>query len=118
MRTLQHRLWPELPAQLSAGAVVPGDTDYPWVRSTYMRVGDPGLVLRAASDEDVAAGVVYAGRVRRESGERMPFSIRSGGHGISGSGTNDGGMVLDLSRMRAISLDPDSRLVTVQAGAT
>ncbi|WP_460795180.1 FAD-binding oxidoreductase [Microbacterium sp. GXF0217] len=110
--------WPTPGADVAAAAVSPGDDTYPWVRSTYMRVGSPELVIRPVDDAQVAAGLRYAAEVRRETGKRVPFSIRSGGHGISGSGTNDGGIVLDLSRMRAMDLEADGGILRVQAGAT
>src|SRR5690606_17127009 len=48
----------------------------------------------------------------------LPLSVRSGGHGISGRSTNDGGIVVDLSRLNAIDvLDADRRLVRVEPGA-
>lgn len=77
----------------------------------------------AASEDDVAAAVGWAAKVRAETGERVPFSVRSGGHGISGSSTNDGGIVVDLSGVNRVELLDDGGgsgdgLVQVQGGAT
>ncbi len=102
-----------LPAPLADIAVEPGDTAYSRVRSTYLRGGSPGLVLRARDTADVIAAVAYA----REHPE-LPFSRRSGGHGISGRSTNDGGLILDLSALNTIEvLDQNTRRVRVGPGA-
>ena len=77
-------------------AVEPGDAGYAAVRSTYMRGGRPGLVLRPGSTAEVVEALAYA------RSQDVPLAIRSGGHGISGRSTNEGGIVLDLSRMAAI----------------
>ncbi|GAA1641130.1 LLM class flavin-dependent oxidoreductase [Georgenia ruanii] len=102
----------DLPEGLREVAVEPGDARYPNVRSGYMRAGAPGLVLQARTAAEVAAALAFART------QPVPLSVRSGGHGISGRSTNDGGIVIDLSRMHAIDvLDEDARLVRVESGA-
>ncbi|WP_395244826.1 FAD-binding protein [Agromyces sp. MMS24-K17] len=104
-----------IPASLAASAVEPGDATFARVRSTYMRGGDPGLVLRPTTATQVAEAVGFAG-VHHDRG--IPLAIRSAGHGISGRSTNDGGIVIDLSALRAITvLDEASRLVRIEPGA-
>ncbi|MFD0657811.1 FAD-binding oxidoreductase [Thermocatellispora tengchongensis] len=62
------------------------------------------------------AEVVAALRYAREQG--LPLSVRSGGHGLSGRSTNNGGVVIDLSAMNKVEvLDRQARLVRVEAGA-
>ncbi len=101
-----------VPASLAMDAVEPGDAKYARVRNTYMRGGSPGLVLQAGSPEQIAEALAYA------RAQPVPLGIRSGGHGISGRSTNDGGIVLDLGRLNAIEvLDESSRRVRVGAGA-
>ena len=110
--------WPPLPTGLRERAVYPDDPRYRHVRSNYMRVGSPGLVVMARHDDEVTATIRYADQVREATGERIPFSFRSGGHGMTRSSVNDGGIVLDVSRMNRIELtDPETGLVTVGAGA-
>ncbi|WJL94868.1 LLM class flavin-dependent oxidoreductase [Microbacterium sp. ET2] len=93
--------------------VEPGDFDYPDVRSTYMRGGSPGIVLQPGDTPEVAAALAFA---RRHPA--LPLAVRSGGHGISGRSTNDGGIVIDLRRLNAIEvIDADRRLVRVGPGA-
>ncbi|WP_308161172.1 LLM class flavin-dependent oxidoreductase [Cellulomonas sp. GbtcB1] len=101
-----------IPAALAGAAVEPGDAGYAAVRSTYMRGGRPGLVLRPGGTAEVVEALAYA------RAQDVPLAIRSGGHGISGRSTNEGGIVLDLSRMNAIEvLDVATRRVRIQPGA-
>lgn len=101
----------DVPAGLRA--IEPGDFDYGDVRATYMRGGSPGLVLQPASAEQVAEAIGFA---RRHP--ELPLSVRSGGHGISGRSTNDGGIVIDLRRLDQIEvLDAARRLVRIGPGA-
>ena len=94
-------------------AVEPGDFEYPDVRATYLRGGAPGIVLQPDSAQQVAEAVGYA---RRHPAATL--SVRSGGHGISGRSTNDGGIVIDLRRLRGIEvLDARRRLVRIGPGA-
>jgi FAD/FMN-containing dehydrogenase len=102
-----------IPASLGENAVEPGDPAYARVRSTYLRGGAPGLVLRAGSPEQVAEALAFA-----RSHPEVPLGIRSGGHGISGRSTNRGGIVIDLSKMDGIEvLDEASRRVRLGPGA-
>ncbi|MGN9906969.1 LLM class flavin-dependent oxidoreductase [Phytohabitans sp. LJ34] len=102
-----------VPRSLAETAVEPGDIDYGRVRSNYMRGGAPGIVLRPRSTAEVADALAYA---RRHPD--LPMGVRSGGHGISGRSTNDGGIVVDLGALDAIEvLDEATRRVRVGPGA-
>ena len=102
-----------LPASLAAAAVEPGDFGYARVRSTYMRGGAPGLVLRVTSVPQVIDALAFA---RDQAGVAM--SVRSGGHGISGRSTNDGGIVIDVSALNTIEIvDEATRHVRLGPGA-
>jgi alkanesulfonate monooxygenase SsuD/methylene tetrahydromethanopterin reductase-like flavin-dependent oxidoreductase (luciferase family)/FAD/FMN-containing dehydrogenase len=101
----------DVPAGLRA--VEPGDFGYADVSSTYLRGGAPGIVLQPETPAQVAEAIGFA---RQHPG--VALGIRSGGHGISGRSTNDGGIVIDLRRMNAIEvLDAERRLVRIQPGA-
>jgi hypothetical protein len=103
----------ELPESLRETAIEPGDTAYAGARSTYMRGGAPGLVLRPRSVDEVRDALAFA---RRHP--QLPMGIRSGGHGISGRSTNDGGIVIDLKSLNEIEvLDATARLVRIGPGA-
>lgn len=102
----------DVPTALADHAVEPGDARYAAARSTYLRGGSPGLVLRPGTAEEVGKALRFA------RAQDVPLSLRSAGHGISGRSTNDGGIVLDLSRMNGIEvLDDAERLVRLGPGA-
>ncbi|MBA2371180.1 MAG: FAD-binding oxidoreductase [Chloroflexi bacterium] len=71
----------------------------------------PDLVVRPTGTADVAAAVRYA----RE--HDLEVVVRGGGHSVGGLSTADGGMVIDLSTMHAVDVDPGVRLARVQGGA-
>jgi FAD/FMN-containing dehydrogenase len=94
--------------------VEPGDRDYLAVSSNYLRGGAPGIVLRPETPEQVADALSFA-----RSHTRLPLGVRSGGHGVSGRSTNDGGLVIDVGRMDRVEvLDEARRLVRIGPGAT
>jgi alkanesulfonate monooxygenase SsuD/methylene tetrahydromethanopterin reductase-like flavin-dependent oxidoreductase (luciferase family)/FAD/FMN-containing dehydrogenase len=93
-------------------AIEPGDLAFADVRSTYMRGGSPGLVLRPADTAQVVEALAFA------KTQNVALAVRSGGHGISGRSTNDGGIVIDLGTMNAIEVvDEAARRIRVQPGA-
>ncbi|GAB2463758.1 alkanesulfonate monooxygenase SsuD/methylene tetrahydromethanopterin reductase-like flavin-dependent oxidoreductase (luciferase family) [Conyzicola lurida] len=99
-----------VPAGLAA--VEPGDIGYAGVRNTYMRGGAPGLVLQPRDTAEVVSALAFA----RAQG--VPLAVRSGGHGISGRSTNDGGVVIDLGALDTIEIvDEATRRVRVGPGA-
>lgn len=71
----------------------------------------PDLIVQAKT----GAHVVEAVRLARDRG--LKIKVRAGGHSWSASGVRDGGMLLDLSRMKEITYDPDSKGATAQPGA-
>ncbi|MGX6962887.1 FAD-binding oxidoreductase [Vagococcus xieshaowenii] len=117
-QTIEHEVFErELPEQLKTKIITPEDSEYHYVRSSYMGVGRPEVVVMAQTNEDVVETINYVSELRKEYPE-MPFSIRSGGHGMSGSSTNVGGVILDLSKMNAIEfMDKEEGIVKIQAGA-
>ena len=92
----------------------PEDSGYEEARQVYNAMIDkrPALIARPADADDVAKVVDFA----REKG--LPLAIRGGGHNGAGLGTVDDGVVIDLSRMNDVEVDPDARTVTVGGGAT
>ncbi|MDG4798166.1 LLM class flavin-dependent oxidoreductase [Micromonospora sp. WMMD1082] len=103
-----------VPASLTDTAIEPGDPAYRGSASTYLRGGAPGLVLRPRTPAEVSDAVAFARRHRH-----VPLGVRSGGHGISGRSTNDGGLVIDVGGLNRIEiLDEDRRLVRIGPGAT
>jgi FAD/FMN-containing dehydrogenase len=70
----------------------------------------PSLIVRCHGVADVMRGVEFA------RSEGLPLALRGGGHSIPGFSTSDGGIVLDLSPMKGIRVDPDRRRIVAQAG--
>jgi FAD/FMN-containing dehydrogenase len=96
------------------GAIIePGGAEYESASGTLLAPGNPAHVLRPGSVEDVQAGVRFA------ASTRLSLSVRSGGHGFPGFGTNDGGVVIDLSRLADVEvIDKERHLVRIGGGAT
>ncbi len=104
----------EFAAGLRGAVVRPGDEDYDRERSVWNGAHDrrPALVARCAGVADVIRTVDFA------RSEGLPLAVRGGGHSIPGFSTVDGGIVLDLSLMKGIQVDPARRTVAAQAGCT
>ncbi|MEX0755644.1 MAG: FAD-binding oxidoreductase [Actinomycetota bacterium] len=90
------------------------DEGYDEARRVYNAMIDrrPRAVVRCEGVEDVVAAV----EVARENG--LDLAVRGGGHSVPGFGTCDDGIVIDLSAMRAVAVDPGSRTATAEGGAT
>ena len=102
----------DIPASLADTAVEPGDSAFARVRNNYLRGGNPGLVLRPSNADEVREALAFART------QDVPLGVRSGGHGVSGRSTNDGGIVIDLGRLNALSvLDAARRFVRIEPGA-
>jgi FAD/FMN-containing dehydrogenase len=102
-------------AERTRGPVLtPEDPGYDDARAIWNGLIDrrPALILQCSGAADVVDGVNFA----REQG--LALSIKAGGHNVAGNAVNDGGIVLDLSHMRGVTVDPDARTVRVQGGAT
>ncbi|MGN9844622.1 FAD-binding oxidoreductase [Nonomuraea sp. H19] len=100
------------PPELEGKIVTPGDPRYLLLCSTYTTVAEPAVVLLPESTAEVVAALRFA------RDRDLPLTVRSGGHGLSGRASEDGGVVIDLSAMNRVEvLDRRTRLVRVQAGA-
>lgn len=91
---------------------VRGDDGYDEARRVWNGAIDrrPGAIARCTGVADVVAALRYA----REQG--FPVAVRGGGHGVAGTAVCDDGIVIDLSPMKGIRVDPERRLARVQAG--
>jgi FAD/FMN-containing dehydrogenase len=92
--------------------ILPGEARYDEARRVWNGNVDrrPALVVRCLGAADVQQAVNFA----RSYG--VLVSVRGGGHSAPGYGTNDGGLVIDLSLMKGIRVDPDARTVWAQGG--
>jgi FAD binding domain-containing protein/berberine-like enzyme len=101
--------------QTLRGRVIrPGDSDYDAVRALYNGMIDkrPALIARCVDVADVIAAVNHA----REKG--LLLAIRGGGHNGPGLGSCNDGLVIDLSLMKGVRVDPANHTVRVDAGCT
>jgi FAD/FMN-containing dehydrogenase len=101
-------------AGLRGPLIQPGDKDYDAARALYNGMIDkrPRLIARCVDVADVIAAVNFS----REQG--LLVAIRGGGHNGPGLGSCDDGLVIDLSMMKSVRVDPASRTVRVDAGCT
>jgi FAD/FMN-containing dehydrogenase len=105
-------LWDGLRAQLRGALILPSNPDYDTERQLYNGMIDrrPAAIAQCTGTGDVVATVNFA----RDN--RLPLTVRGGGHGIPGYAVVDNGLMLDCSPMKAITVDPDRRVATVEAG--
>lgn len=101
-------------ASMKGQVITPDDADYDAVRTGLSReaVRRPALIVRPVDAGDVARVVSLA----RETG--LELAVRSGGHSLLGFSTSDGGIVLDLSQMKGMTIDAEQRTAWAEAGLT
>jgi FAD/FMN-containing dehydrogenase len=104
----------DLRSKLRGTVVLPGEDGYDAARSIWNGMIDrrPGLVVRCLGAADVINAVTLA------RDEKLLVAIRSGGHNIAGNAVCDGGLLIDLSLMKSVHVDPASRTARVEPGAT
>ncbi len=92
----------------------PGDEGYEEARKLWngMIERRPALIARVADEVDVVHAVNFA----RENG--LLVAVRGGGHNVAGTASADGGLVIDLSAMKTIEVDPERRTVRAGGGVT
>ncbi len=103
-----------LAEEVSGELVAPGNAEYDEARKVYNFMIDkkPAAVVRCADADDVVKTL----RSARDAGADV--AVRGGGHSVPGFGTVDDGLVVDLSLMRDVQVDPDARTARVGGGAT
>lgn len=114
MTNLHSRKIEELKNGFKGEIILPGGGDYENARKIWNAMIDkrPALIARCATTSDVVRGVNFA----RDNG--LLLAIRGGGHNIAGNAMCDDGIVIDLSHMKTARVDPETRRVTIEGGAT
>jgi len=104
----------QLRGQFRGQIIQPADADYDSARKVYNGMIDkrPRLIARCVDTADVMAAVEYG----REN--NLLTAIRGGGHNGGGLGICEDGLVIDLSRMKGVRVDPAARTVRVEGGCT
>jgi len=103
-----------LRGRVSGQLVLPEDPFYQSARRVWNGMVDkrPGAILYCAGAADVVEAVNFA------RSRDVLVSVRAGGHNVAGASLCDGGMVIDLSRMKRIEVDRERRIVRAEAGLT
>ena len=104
----------ELGSGLRGEVVCPGDRGYDTGRAVFNGIIDrrPVAVIRALDKSDELRCIGFARR------HDLPLSVRGGGHNVAGNAVRDGGVMLDLSGMKALRVDPETRTVRAEPGLT
>jgi FAD/FMN-containing dehydrogenase len=107
--TLEH-----LREQVRGAVIGPDDAGYDQARAVLNGMIDrrPALIVRCANAGDVITAVNYA------RDQRLDLAVRGGAHSVPGFGTCDGGVVIDLSAMRGVRVDPSRKTARAEGGAT
>lgn len=104
----------DLRPRFSGQLLQPGDVGYDEARKVHNGLIDkhPAVIARCLNTSDIVEAVRFA----KNSG--LEVAVRGGGHNVSGRATVDGGLMIDLSFMRAVDVDPKTRTAVAQPGAT
>lgn len=104
----------DLRANLRGSLLTPGDAAYDEARRIHngMFVRRPALIARCVGTADVVDAVRFA------RAHDVELAVRGGGHSVAGKSVCEGGLMLDLSLMKGVHVDPGGRTVRAQAGAT
>ena len=111
---LSDRSVNELQRSLSGGVIRPADPDYDKARRSFNALIDrrPALIARCVSADDIAVALGFA------QGHELEVAVRGGGHNPAGHCVCDGGLVIDLSQMRNVEVNTETRIARSQGGAT
>ncbi len=112
--TLREATVDELKTSLRGDLLQPGDPGYDEARKVWNAMIDrrPALIARCAGAADAIKALAFA----REHG--ITVAVRGGGHNIAGNAVCDDGLVIDLSAMKSVRVDPEARRAWVEPGAT
>jgi FAD/FMN-containing dehydrogenase len=104
----------DIAAHIQGQVLLPETAGYDRARRVFNAMIDrrPAAIVRCAGADDVAAGVRFA------RDHDLPLAVKGGGHGVAGNAVCDGGLVLDMSSMKHIRMDPARRTAVAQAGVT
>jgi hypothetical protein len=93
--------------------ILPGSTEYETNRKVWNGIIDkkPGIIVQCKNTNDVVTCVNIARK------NNLPVSVRGGGHNVAGNALCDDGIVIDLSMMRSVQVEPEKQIARVEGGA-
>jgi FAD/FMN-containing dehydrogenase len=114
MKQLEGTKIEEFKAQFRGEVLLPWDASYDEVRAIWNAMIDrkPAMIARCTSADDVVQAVKFAHQ------NDLLVSIRGGGHNIAGNAVCDDGLMIDLSLMKGVQVDPKARRANVEPGCT
>lgn len=114
MVSLQSEVVSELRSKVKGEVLLPGESGYDAARTIWNAMIDrkPVIIVRCAAVEDI----VHSLALGRDHG--LLVSVKGAGHNIAGNAVCDGGLMIDLSAMNSVQVDPETRRANVAPGAT
>ncbi|KAF9873192.1 FAD binding domain-containing protein [Colletotrichum karsti] len=105
---------PALRSAIQGDVLLPGDEGYEasLERWSIVCIKRAALVIKPKSAQDVSSAILFATK------HNIPFTTCGGGHSTAGTSSSDGGMVIHLSHLRSVSVDPEKRLISYGGGCT
>jgi FAD/FMN-containing dehydrogenase len=104
----------ELQPMFAGRILIDGDAEYDIVRKVWNGMIDrrPSIIAQCANSNDVSTAVKFARKYN------LLLSVKGGGHNVTGNAVCEGGMMIDLSRMKAVKVDHEKMVASVEMGAT
>src|SRR6266516_55597 len=114
MATIENEAVRELKSKVSGQVLLPSEPGYDEARTVWNAMIDrrPAVIVRCVSAQDV----IHAVRTARE--QELVLAVRGGGHNIAGNAVCEGGLMIDLTPMKSVRVDPSNRTARVEPGVT
>lgn len=111
-RTLDQEELRSFQQSLRGSLIRPADDGYDEARRIWNAMVDkrPAIIVKCSGAPDIAASIAFA------RSHNLPLAIRGGGHNVAGNALSDNGLVIDLSNMKAILVDPDRQTARAEPG--
>jgi len=112
--TLDEKTLRAFKSELKGNLILPDDEPYKKERLVWNGMIDkrPAMIANCVNEQDVISSVKFARK------HNLVLAVRGGGHNVAGLGTCDGGLVINLSGMNDVTVDPEQRIAFVSGGAT
>src|SRR5690348_12577453 len=114
IETLTKADFQEFATRIRGEVLTPDDQSYDVTRQIWNAMIDkhPAVIVRCAAVADVLNALAFA------RAHHLEVAVRGGGHNVAGNATCEGGILIDLSQMKSLRIDPIRRTVQAEAGLT